>query len=133
VPIRVFVYGSLKRGKHNHGLLSDSRQLGRAYIEGQMRLISLGAFPGVVEDQNILHPGKVVGEVYQISDDVLRSLDYLEGHPRFYERRKVETQFGSAWCYFLPSQYLDKYPIVESGMWMPDAEEAEWFNAYRAA
>lgn len=132
MPIRVFVYGSLKRGKHNHGLLAQSRHLGRAYIDGKYRLISLGAFPGVVEDDRLETDGIVGGEIYQVSDDVLRSLDYLEGHPRFYERRKVTTSHGAAWCYFLPQPYIEKYPIVDNGIWHPDAEEQEWMNSVNA-
>lgn len=124
MPIRVFVYGTLKNGRGNHRLLANSKFLGRCYIEGAWRLISLGGFPGLVYKPD-LSMEKVVGEVYQVDQDTLQSLDWLEGHPRFYERSKVATPFKNAWAYFLPAEYLEKYPII-GPIWKPTAEELDW-------
>jgi gamma-glutamylaminecyclotransferase len=126
MPIRVFVYGSLKKGLGNHRLLEQSKFLGRCYIEGRFKLLNLGGFPGLVKKDD-LPVMKVVGEVYQINEDTLRSLDWLEGHPRFYERSKVPTPWKNAWTYFLPPSYLGKYSEVES-IWRPTDEEKEWFK-----
>lgn len=127
MPIRVFVYGSLKNGKGNHRLLSGSKYLGRCYVEGRHRLLSLGGFPGLVKSDD-LEPQKVVGEVYQVNEETLQSLDWLEGHPRFYCREKVPTPFKNAWAYFLPAEYLNKgYPDV--GMcWHATADEHDWMQ-----
>jgi gamma-glutamylcyclotransferase (GGCT)/AIG2-like uncharacterized protein YtfP len=123
----VFVYGSLKNGKGNHSLLGNSKFLGRCYIEGPHRMLSLGGYPGLVEKEDIPN-SKVVGEVYQISEETLRALDYLEGHPRYYCRYKVETPFKNAWAYYLPAAYLDKgYP--DAGMcWHPSQDELQWMQ-----
>lgn len=123
MPIRVFVYGTLKQGHGNHRLLAQAKFLGRCAVEGPHRLVSLGGFPGLVEKPN-LDPHKIVGEVYQVNEDTLQALDFLEGHPRFYERRKVSTPFKNAWTYYLPEAYLDNgaYPQV-GACWRPNAEE----------
>lgn len=127
MPIRVFVYGSLKNGHGNHVLLAQSKFLGRCYIEDRHRLLSLGGYPGLVADAS-LPVQKVVGEVYQVTEDTLQTLDHLEGHPRYYERRKVATPFKNAWAYFLPPAYLERgYP--QSGMcWLPSQDELSWMQ-----
>ena len=127
MPIRVFVYGSLKNGKGNHRLLANSKYLGRCYIEGKQRLLSLGGFPGLVKDDS-LPMNRIVGEVYQINDETLQALDWLEGHPRFYKREKVATPFKNAWAYYLPAEYLGKgYPDAGS-CWHASPDEHEWMR-----
>jgi gamma-glutamylaminecyclotransferase len=126
MPIRVFVYGSLKQGKGNHRLLEQSKFLGRCMIEGPHRMISLGGYPGLVRKED-LPPRKIVGEVYQVNEETLQSLDWLEGHPRFYERHKVETPFKNAWVYYLPEGYLDRHPDAGQ-IWQSSEEERAWFT-----
>lgn len=126
MPIRVFVYGSLKQGRGNHRLLEKSKFLGRCYIEGPHVMVSLGGYPGLVREES-LASRKIVGEVYQINEETLQSLDWLEGHPRYYERKKVETPFKNAWVYYLPPAYLtQKYPDA-GPIWQSSEEERAWF------
>lgn len=123
---RVFVYGTLKRGHSNHGLLEGYNFLGRAYIEGPYRMSSIGAFPGVTDG----HEGearRIYGEVFVVDEEGLASLDLLEGHPDFYERKKVRTNvedYGNVWCYFFNGLYRSDKD-VPSGMWYPYDEELE--------
>ena len=81
LPTRhVFVYGTLRRGEQRDiNLLKPTpRWVGRASVEGV--LYDLGEYPGLVLgiDQ---HPEqkKVRGEVYQITDELERLLDEIEG------------------------------------------------------
>jgi gamma-glutamylcyclotransferase (GGCT)/AIG2-like uncharacterized protein YtfP len=126
MPIRVFVYGTLKQGHGNNRLLENSKFLGRCYIEGPWRLINLGAYPGLVEIPKIEF-AKVLGEVYQVDLDTLQSLDWLEGHPRYYRRDKVATPWKNAWAYFLPEDYIEKYPLVDK-VWEPSDVETEFMR-----
>lgn len=129
MPIRVFVYGTLKKGHGNHRLLENSKFLGRCVINGKHRLVSLGGFPGLVAAEEEDAERGVSGEVYQVNEETLLSLDFLEGHPRFYERRKVPTPHKNAWAYFLPPAYLDRgYPFVDVA-WNPKEEEREFLKA----
>jgi len=128
VPIRVFVYGTLKQGHGNHRLLANSKFLGRCVLTGKHRLVSLGGFPGLVQTDAEAPDRAVSGEVYQINDETLMSLDFLEGHPRFYERRKLATPFKNAWAYYLPADYLGRgYPDVEVS-WNPMQVEREFLK-----
>lgn len=112
----VFVYGSLKAGFHNHillGNIDESEYLGRAWAHGPYAMRDMKAYPGLYRHSS-LPMSHVVGEVYRVTQDVLWSLDILEGNGSFYTRHKIPVQvhpIGSgqsmvqdmkAWCYFLP-------------------------------
>lgn len=123
MPIRVFVYGTLKQGHGNHRLLAQSKFLGRCVVKDKHRLVSLGGFPGLVATPGDDEERPVSGEVYQVNEETLLSLDFLEGHPRFYERQKLSTPFKNAWAYYLPVQYLSKgYPECDL-TWNPTSDE----------
>lgn len=132
--IRVFVYGTLKRGRGNHRLLDQDgvEFLGRSLIKGPHAFVHLGGFPGVVKDA-LKDPREIGGEVYEVTNDVLLSLDMLEGHPTFYERQKVSTKFGKAWIYFLPNrEHYTRMQSVETPFWFQTEEEAEWLSEMAA-
>jgi gamma-glutamylaminecyclotransferase len=120
--IRVFVYGTLKAGHPNHGPLEGAEFLGRCFIEGEYTLLNLGWYPGLVAAGK----GKVFGEVYRVDDDTLHTLDIVEGHPEFYERKKITTPWKKAWTYFLPPEYLEENEVVADGCWEPSDEEEEF-------
>lgn len=125
---RVFVYGSLKRGRGNHVVMEEARGkfLGYTILEGEYIMYDLGYYPGVVPA-----PGQgrraILGEVYEVDEDGLFALDCLEGHPSYYKREKIETPYKKAWCYFLPESYHDEgYEPVTGGIWQPNDEEFEY-------
>ena len=76
----VFVYGTLKRGKRAHSLLSRARFVGEGTVEGYEMYI-VRDYPGIVRGK-----GKVRGEVYEVDEETLRRLDEYEGVPLYYER-----------------------------------------------
>lgn len=93
--IKVFVYGTLKKGFANHYLMQDGRN-------GMARFITIGhtkdVFPLVVgTDASIpfmlpvKNQGKQVhGEIYEVDKNVLSKLDDLEDHPTWYKRSKCD-------------------------------------------
>jgi gamma-glutamylcyclotransferase (GGCT)/AIG2-like uncharacterized protein YtfP len=113
----VFVYGSLKRGFHNHGILegSNARFRGNHKTEANYTMYSLGSFPGVVQGGET----SIRGEVYEV--DSLKSLDTLEGYPSFYTRIKIDTRWGPVWMYILLKEdrgrMLLQDRIITSGVW----------------
>ena len=126
---RVFVYGTLKRGHHNHRLLEspnikDTMYLGRCRITGNFRMIDLGNFPAVQRTTGV-GPQSIYGEVYQISEETLDGLDMLEGNGSFYTREKVSTAFKNSWIYLLPSndRYARAYAEIPTGVWRPSNDE----------
>lgn len=78
-PIRIFVYGTLRRldGNPMHWLLKGAKFLGGATCGG--RLYCVGTYPALIPSLN--PTDRVVGEVYELSDpaEVLEVLDEYEG------------------------------------------------------
>lgn len=75
--IRVFVYGTLKRGGSNHALLAGQQFLGEARTVPGYTLHSLGDYPGMVRSADASHD--VTGELWLVDDACLQQLDKLEG------------------------------------------------------
>ena len=74
--MRVFVYGTLKRGGSNHAWMRDQIFVGEAFTLPRYRLYDLGGYPGLVLDpaQGL----SVQGEVWEVDAEGLRGLDHLE-------------------------------------------------------
>ena len=117
----VFVYGSLLSGGAgqkegafgNHRVIEGAKFLGEHVTEPIFTMISLSAFPGVIENGNT----QIIGEIYEITDEIFARLDRLEGYPVFYGRQQIATAYGHAWIYLLPSTYKGTHPIVPNGDW----------------
>ncbi len=105
----VFVYGTLKAGHSNHGLLQDAEYIGEAEtVASEYTMYDLGAFPGVKEGGT----DKITGEVYRVNNFELASLHRLEGHPTFYKAKniavrltnKISNNYVSAYMYIYQQQ-----------------------------
>lgn len=128
---RVFVYGTLLAGEPNHYRLTHDpirdvplavpgRLLYRVATRPEFTLYNLGYFPGVVAKGDTA----VLGEVYEVTDDVLASLDRLEGHPHHYRREARALADGTmAWIYVFAREVregdsdFDGAKRIESGDW----------------
>ncbi|CAD7076623.1 unnamed protein product [Hermetia illucens] len=119
--LRVFVYGTLKRGEPNHYWLTDAGK-------GFSRLVSIGKtqkkyplvigtrynIPFLLDKEGTGH--NVEGEIYEIDDKMLSSLDDLEEYPNYYDReiQDIVAENGSTtqcWIYLLrkfPENMLSK-------------------------
>tara|TARA_Y100000593_G_C4317736_1_gene341825 strand:+ start:1498 stop:1908 length:411 start_codon:yes stop_codon:yes gene_type:complete len=86
---KVFVYGTLKKGYHNHDFLEGSELIGTAESLSKFKMINLGGFPAVLYNSDDGY--KISGEIYKINDKILERLDFLEGEGTFYNR--VEADF----------------------------------------
>jgi len=74
---RVFVYGSLLSGLHNHRhFLGAAKSVGPARTSRGWALYSCGSFPAMARDEDAEH---VVGELYDVTESELARLDQLEG------------------------------------------------------
>ena len=115
---KVAVYGSLRKGMHNHYLLGNSKFLGKAKGSGLV-MYSMGGFPAVVPSGN--DHETIVVELYEVSPQVLEILDRLEGYPEWYNRKvhTFITEEGTkeeAQIYFM-SRFIDR-PVVPGGDWV---------------
>lgn len=127
----VAVYGSLRRGMSNHQYyLSDSTYKGTFTTEPEYTMHSLSYYPGLKQNGN----HSVVMEVYEVYEDVLDSLNRLEGYrpgekASFYDRIEINTPWGKAFTYIYVNE-LSKDSIVESGNWceFKNKQEKSWFS-----
>jgi gamma-glutamylcyclotransferase (GGCT)/AIG2-like uncharacterized protein YtfP len=96
--MRLFVYGSLRRGHSNHERMKEARFLGAASTPpGRYHLIPQGGYLALVDGKG---PG-ISGELYEVSTELLAELDEFEGTPNLYCRRAVALADGSqAEAYF---------------------------------
>lgn len=110
--LRVFVYGTLRRGESNYHWMKGTRWLGRHVTEPGFTMLHLGGYPGVV-------PGgrsAITGEVFALKKRDLLRLDRLEDFPRLYRREEIDTPFGSAWMYLMVQP--PRYPrVIGHGDW----------------
>ncbi len=103
--MRIFVYGTLKRGQCNNYLLQTSKLIGETTVKGTM--YNWGAIPAITLKGN----DEVRGEVYEITSETLNRLDVLEGYPLLYDRTQVKVDGVDTWVYHvedLPLGYNTK-------------------------
>lgn len=111
----VFVYGTLRKGFWNHRLLSKSKFIGKAKTKEKYKLTA-DDIPYLTDDKRICN---VIGEVYEVDEQTLESLDHLEGHPIHYQRRQIPVILENgteitAWCYFYQFD-TSRYQLVKTG------------------
>lgn len=92
--VTIFVYGTLKRGESNHGVMERARGVYRGDGMVVGTLYTLGPYPGLVSQGEPVD-GPVPGEVYEVSDAGLSLLDALEGfdpaHPEEGDYYRADT------------------------------------------
>ncbi len=93
--IRVFVYGTLRRGKRNHALLAKQKYLGEFQTQARYALYDTGPYPAAVGAGDTA----LRGEVYAVDKTCFARLDVLEDYPHSYTREQIRTAFGRAWIY----------------------------------
>lgn len=125
--IDIFVYGTLKRGYHNHRLLKEAQFLGEAWLENYGVFdVYNGGFPGI----KLCEGKKVYGQVYRINEEELKRVDRLEGYRgkgivgNMYEREEVEVKLSIEGGGYIPcdvSVYVwnskRENEYIESGIW----------------
>lgn len=98
----VAVYGTLKKGYSNyHRLLRTSNHIASGVTANKYPLVIKG-LPYLIEEQGKGYNVEV--DIFSVSDNTLRDLDSLEGHPNFYERKKTDIlakgKRYTCWLYF---------------------------------
>jgi gamma-glutamylcyclotransferase (GGCT)/AIG2-like uncharacterized protein YtfP len=97
--VRLFVYGSLRRGERHHDELAGASLLGAIVTAPSYRVVDVAGYPALV-------PGSaaVSGELYAVPPSLLAGLDAFEGHR--YWRGAVRLADGTdAEAYFLKEAY----------------------------
>ena len=123
----VFVYGTLRRGgvRAMSELFPGSRFVGNANVNGSLH--DLGAYPGLSLDES---NSSVVGEVYEVDDEVLNKLDEIEA-PSHYWRKQVEVSLDDhkkrCWVYEPDLGLYPRRVLITSGDWIEYARtKTDW-------
>lgn len=107
---RIFIYGTLKKGFMYHDeFLSKADYLGPVTSD-TMYSLYVAPIPFLVKEAT---DAPVEGELYEVDEDTLYTIDRLEGHPRIYKRELIDvfTPAGErilAWAYLYPNGFRDK-------------------------
>ena len=116
--MKVFVYGSLKKGFYNNVVLGDSEFVAVDIVSGYS-LISLGAFPMAIPDPN----GQVIGEVYYVTPETLEKLDRLEGfhidnpYSSMYDRQVVQGEMEENMLMYVAPQRVKASSAKKFEFW----------------
>ena len=74
------------KGRSRSHVLDDSKYVGEGLLE-DYGLLEIGSFPGAVFKEG----SKVYGELYLVSEEKKRELDYIEGEGYLYKFRTVSV------------------------------------------
>lgn len=111
---KLLVYGSLRKEMDNHDLLDDSNYKETFVLDHCLMLQSHSfSFPFCLYSYD--SKNTVVVESYQVSEEQLKYLDLVEGHPKFYHRTLITTNDNqSYWIYLIqPKTLLEYYSNVK--------------------
>lgn len=101
------------------GLFPLSKFIGRARVAGS--LYDMGEYPGLLLDES---SSSVIGEVYEIDDEILNELDEIEASSD-YSRRQVDAivrdEKMTCWIYVGDSQLCPQGILITSGDWIEHA------------
>lgn len=121
-PVRLFVYGTLKKEFYNNNTLKGSKYVRQSRVNGI--LLHLGNYPGLLLESTAT---PVEGELWDVPDaEILARVDQLEGHPHCFERKKVRVAGGEevytyeyGWYYQVNESVkkTEGYRCVPGGTW----------------
>lgn len=108
--VTLFVYGTLKRGCCNHGVLRGAEFVGEAATEPAYLLVNCGSYPGLVRAANAQAGMAIRGELYRLDEALLAALDRFEGVPSEYVRETIRLADGAdaqTYIYALPAAGME--------------------------
>lgn len=112
--VKLFVYGTLRKGSKGHRYLLSANLLAENEKIYGLRMYDNGFYPFVIKVDNL--DEFVVGEIYQIAENILPKLDHYEGTPSLYKR--VYHEKKDLYLYLSQATALDHLPIVPQGDWL---------------
>ena len=112
--MKIFVYGTLKRGQPLHYALRDQQFVGDARTLPQYQMFSLGDYPGVVMAASAEVGQAIEGEVWEVDAICLAELDEIEAVDEG-EYERVRMPLGEPFHDTLVEGYLYLGDVSELG------------------
>jgi gamma-glutamylcyclotransferase (GGCT)/AIG2-like uncharacterized protein YtfP len=114
--VRLFVYGTLKRGGRHAARLPGAAFERNAATATGYALHDLGEYPALVRSAT----GVVHGELHRVPASDLPALDDFEECPELYQREEIVLEDGSrAVAYLMSPDAVSAFARVTSGRWGP--------------
>ena len=108
---RLFVYGSLKKGFHNHGLLSNEKFVREDSIKGY-DLYSLGSYPCIIKGNNVIK-----GEVYDVNDSIYKWITAMELGAGYYDDTIKTVKGLIVHCFIIKTLPSYAQNEIKDGIW----------------
>jgi gamma-glutamylcyclotransferase (GGCT)/AIG2-like uncharacterized protein YtfP len=107
----LFTYGTLMQEAKNSQFLSDATYIEDVWLDGYDLFKVHTRYPGMVEGT-----GSVLGELYEIDETILLSLDQLEEEGRLYRRDTIRLNDKDIYIYLYNLEFEENSKIVD-GVW----------------
>ncbi len=90
---RIAVYGSLRVGMYNHGLLADghAEHCGSEIIKVPYKMIPYSSFPALIPDTK---ENDIKFDIFNVDEDTYYRVERLEGYPHFYDKATATDSEG---------------------------------------
>jgi gamma-glutamylcyclotransferase (GGCT)/AIG2-like uncharacterized protein YtfP len=112
--IRFFTYGTFRQGECRHDVLQRFKPEFVQVITTapEYKLFNLGSFPGMIEGNEA-----VVGELYNLPEIALHTLDMIESHPSFFCRKEIKLEDGTLAVAYLFQHATSNLCEITSNDW----------------
>ncbi len=115
---RVFVYGTFKKGFPLHYYLKKNTYIGKGTLDNyEMYEVASGGYPAIIRGK-----GKINGEVYEVDNYTIFTLDMVEGEGYLFKREweTIVMEDGRkihAWVYVYLRMINGEQKRIPSGEW----------------
>jgi gamma-glutamylaminecyclotransferase len=111
--MKLFVYGTLRRGEPAHALLKDAPFVAEVRTEPRFELVDMDGYPALIEGGATA----VSGEIYEVGPELLVELDRYEDVPQLYQHAWLTIGGHHVLAYLLPAVLAVGRPRLASGDW----------------
>lgn len=93
MAVKIFVYGTLRKGMYNYDLYlkDNSNFCSYGYVKGKLMTLKDKYYPAFLLDGNDF----VLGEIYEVDDEFVSSLDDLES---YYGEGNINNEYDKVVC-----------------------------------
>jgi len=105
----LYVYGTLRQGGMLSHYMADAEYLSVEKVSGY-KMVDVGAYPAALPCNGSI----IVCEKYKVNENLIETLDIVEGVPSLYERVEID----GVYMYVMHPWNAGGLKTIESGDWM---------------